>query len=105
MNNIELQEVFHAVRYATMLLSRHTVTFVERPVDEEGNELEDNELEETRMDLSTLIVRMVGETLIERHGKTKEEIEEALKINGRIYESQEVPTGNPWHLLVRGSLN
>lgn len=97
MNNIELQEVFHAVRYATMLLSRHTVTFVERPVDEE--------LEETRMDLSTLIVRMVGETLIERHGKTKEEIEEALKINGRIYESQEVPTGNPWHLLVRGSLN
>jgi len=97
---MELQELFQALRYATVLLARHTVTFVERPVDEEGNELV-----ETRMDLSTLIVRMLGETLIERHGKTKEEIEEALKTNGRIYESQEVPTGNPWHLIVRGSLN
>lgn len=98
---MELQELFHALRHATMLLARHTVTFVETPVDEEGNELEE---EQTRMDLSTLIVRMLGETLLERHGKTKEEIEEALKIDGRIYESQEVPTGNLWHLLVRGSL-
>jgi hypothetical protein len=99
---MELQELFQALRYATMLLAGHTVTFVETPVDEEGYELGE---EKTHMDLPTLIVRMVGETLIERHAKTKKEIEEALKTNGQVYESQEIPTGNPWHLLIRGSLN
>ena len=95
---MELQDVFEALREATMLLARHSVIFVETPVDEEGNELEE---EKTHMDLRTLIVRMMGEVLLER-GKTKEDIEEALKSGG---DSTEVPTGNRWHLLVRGSLN
>lgn len=98
---MDLTEIFEALSYAVMLLNRHTVTFVETPLDEEGNELKE---EKTKMGLDVFIIRSFAETLLEKYGKTKEEIEEALKIDGRIYETCEVPTGNPWHIITRGSL-
>lgn len=89
---MELDEIFSALRDAVQVLHSHPIKFTETPMDEDGNELEKKT---TTMDLGTFVIRSFGETLI-HYGKTKEEIEDALKTD----ESDEVPTGNPWTIVL-----
>jgi hypothetical protein len=99
---MDLNEVFQALRDAIMILSRHSVTFVETPTDDEGNEK--GESISSKMSLSTFIVRAFADMLLNDYSITEEEIKEALKVEGEIHESQEVPTTNPWHIITQGSL-
>lgn len=85
---MELSELFQALREATSVLSRHSVTFVE---DDEKH---------IKMDLPTFIIRALGEVLLDQ-GMPKEEIEKALTTD---CDKIEVPTGNCWHIVVQGSL-
>lgn len=96
---MELDEVFRALREAVMLLNDRTLKFVETPLDDQANEIE-SQKEETTMELSTFVIRSFAETLLERYGKSKKEIEEGLKTNGQIYDSSEIPTGNSWHIVT-----
>lgn len=96
---MELNEVFRALREAVMLLNNRSLKFVETPLDDQANEIE-SQIEETTMELSTFVIRSFAETLLERYGKSKKEIEEGLKINGEIYDSSEIPTGNSWHIIT-----
>ena len=91
---MDLDEVFNALRRATITLAYEDVKLVETPVDEEGNEGEE---EETTISLQTYIVRAFGETLVERYGKTIEEIKEAL---GEDAEEPEIPKDIPYGVIM-----
>jgi hypothetical protein len=88
---MELDEVFRALRTATMILSSPTVTFTQ--------EDDDGEKERIPMSLQTLIIRLLAETLAERY-VTKEAVVDALKINGYIDDEDEVPTEKCFSVML-----
>ena len=90
---MELDVIFTVLRDAVHVLHSHPITFTETPMDEDGNELEDKT---TTMDLGTFVIRSFGESLMKNTKKTKEDIEDALETD----ESDEVPTGNPWTIVL-----
>lgn len=77
-----------------MTLANKNVTLVETPVDEQGNEGEE---EKTVISLQTYIVRSFGEILVERYGNTIEEIKTAL---GDDAEPAEIPKGIPFSVIM-----
>lgn len=89
-----VREVYSVLREAVMTLSQKMVTYVSQG-GEEGEE--EGEIAETKttMPLSSYIVREFGESLLTQTNITADD----LTTLG-VVEAEEVPTGDPHHVLL-----
>lgn len=92
---MELSEIFQTLRNATIVFADKSLTF------EETNDEGDKVLKKKQMSLQTYIVRAFAERLLADVGKSQDEIEDALKIDGEVVDEDEVPTGNPFTIKLR----